>query len=102
MFAATVGVLFMFIKSEPVGDGKIGVILGSLAVAACLLWSAFKLGANQSLARFQQNLMISLALAEFVMLAGLFLDGHPANVWKYAASSLTLIVVFIMPRIALV
>lgn len=101
MFVAMMFVLFFTIKPGATADNKAAIVGASLGAAACIFWSSTRLRGGRPAEAFQADYLISLAFAELCFLLGLFMDGNPANVWKYLAASVAMMIIFVFPKIAL-
>ena len=101
MFVAQIIVLSIALKPQVAATGSLPVILASLSAAGCILVATLGVTPAKSPEKFRGNYIVALALAEMVFFVGQFLGGAQEQVWRYTATALGLIVVFVVPKLAI-
>ena len=94
---AFIGLLWAFIPMVST-NSPASIIIASLSAAACILWSTLKISPLQPRGDFQQNVLVSLAFADLIMLVGTFMGSNlPQGL--FAGVSWCLMFVFILPKV---
>lgn len=96
-FCVLIGLLLAFIPASRV-DSPVSMIVASFGAAGCILWSTLKLSGSQPRKEFQTNMLVCLAFAELVMLAGTFLGSTLPQI-VFAGVAWGLMGIFILPKL---